>query len=45
MKDLLEDLKDFYIWKEFANDPNFVKKWREDRDGLLKTITRPTLYK
>tara|TARA_Y100001958_G_C21242277_1_gene570556 strand:- start:1813 stop:1968 length:156 start_codon:yes stop_codon:yes gene_type:complete len=43
--DLLEDLKDFYIWKQFINDPDFVTKWVEDRDGLLKTITRPTLYK
>ena len=42
---LLEDLKDFYIWKQFANDPNFVKKWSEDRQALLDTIARPTLYK
>lgn len=43
--DLLEDLKDFYIWKQFVNDPEFVNKWVKDREELLKTIARPTLYK
>lgn len=43
--DLLEDLKDFYIWKQFVNDPEFVNKWVKDREELLKTIERPTLYK
>ena len=43
--DLLEDLKDFYIWKQFVNDPEFVNKWVKDREELLKTIKRPTLYK
>ena len=45
INDLLEDLKDFYIWKQFVNDPEFVNKWVKDREELLKTIERPTLYK
>ena len=37
---LLEDLKDFYIWKRFANYDQFVSKWIHDRDELLTTIQR-----
>jgi len=42
---LLNDLKDFYIWKRFANDTDFTKKWIEDRDTLLDSIPRPTMSK
>jgi len=41
---LLRDLKDFYIWKQFVNDPEFIYKWINDRDELLASIPRPTLY-
>jgi len=40
---LLSDLKDFYIWKVYVNDKDFISKWNEDREGLLKTISRPTM--
>lgn len=42
---LLTDLKDFYIWKVFVNDPHFLSKWIKDREGLLKTIPRSTMSK
>ena len=42
---LLNDLKDFYVWKQFANDKEFVSKWVRDREGLLESITRPTMSK
>jgi len=41
---LLEDLKDFYVWKQYCNDSDFEKKWSADREAFLKTIPRPTLY-
>ena len=42
---LLKDLKDFYIWKVFANDKDFISKWMKNREEFLKTITRPTMSK
>jgi len=42
---LLKDLKDFYIWKVFANDKNFISKWLTNREELLKSIPRPTMSK
>ena len=42
---LLTDLKDFYIWKQFANDKGFLNKWIRDRDALLESIPRPTMSK
>lgn len=42
---LLNDLKDFYVWKEFKNDNNFVMKWMEDREGLIKSVPRSTMSK
>ena len=41
---LLEDLKDFYIWKVYINDPSFIARWTENRDEVLKDIPRPKLY-
>jgi hypothetical protein len=42
---LLNDLKDFYVWKVFANDKDFVSKWIKDREGLLKSVPRPSMSK
>jgi hypothetical protein len=42
---LLTDIKDFYIWKQFANDKDFIKKWIKDRDGLLESIPRSSMSK
>ena len=42
---LLKDLKDFYIWKVFVNDKNFISKWMKNREEFLKTIPRPTMSK
>ena len=42
---LLTDIKDFYIWKQFTNDKGFLSKWIRDREGLLKSIPRPTMSK
>ncbi len=42
---LLNDLKDFYVWKVFANDKDFVSKWVKDREGLLKSVQRPSMSK
>jgi len=42
---LLNDLKDFYVWKVFANDKDFVTKWIKDRDGLLNSVPRPSMSK
>ena len=42
---LLKDLKDFYIWKQFVNDKNFLNKWIRNREELLKSIPRPTMSK
>lgn len=42
---LLRDLKDFYVWKQFANDKEFIRKWIEDRDELIKSIPRSTMSK
>lgn len=42
---LLNDLKDFYIWKVYVNDNEFISKWRTNREEFLKTIPRPTMSK
>jgi len=42
---LLNDLKDFYVWKVFTNDKDFVSKWIKDREGLLKSVHRPSMSK
>ena len=42
---LLDDIKDFYVWKQFINDPEFEKKWEKDRGEVLKNVDRPKLYK
>jgi len=41
---LLEDLKDFYVWKVYTSDPDFVNKWIDNRDEALKNIPRSKLY-
>ena len=35
---LLEDLKDFYVWKEFKNNKDFIRKWIDDREGVIKSV-------
>ena len=42
---LLDDIKVFYVWKQFINDPEFEKKWEKDREKVLKEVIRPTMYK
>ncbi len=42
---LLNDLKDFYVWKTYVNSPNFVSEWVKNRDELLKSIQRPNMSK
>ena len=41
---LLEDLKDFYVWKTYINDSEFITRWTENRDEVLKNIPRSKLY-
>lgn len=42
---LLEDLKDFYVWKQYINDPDFINKWKKNRSEVLGNIPRPMLSK
>ena len=42
---LLEDLKDFYIWKRYINDPKFIEDWTNDRDGVLESVQRSSMSK
>ena len=42
---LIGDLKDFYVWKQFRNDKDFIKKWKEDRNGLLHSVPRSLMSK
>ena len=42
---LLEDLKDFYVWKQFRNDKEFVSKWINNREELIKSVPRSTMSK
>ena len=42
---LLEDLKDFYIWKRYINDPKFIEDWTKNRDGVLKSVQRSSMSK
>jgi len=44
-KILLEDLKDFYVWKQYINDPKFKINWGKNREEVLKNVDRPKLYK
>ena len=41
---LLEDLKDFYVWKAYINDSEFITRWTENRDEVLKSVPRSKLY-
>jgi len=41
---LLEDLKDFYVWKAYINNPEFITQWAQNRDIVLKNIPRSKLY-
>lgn len=42
---LLEDLKDFYVWKEFKNNKDFISKWIDDREGVIKSVPRSMMSK
>jgi hypothetical protein len=42
---LLEDLKDFYIWKQYINNPKFIEEYIEDRESVLSNIPRPFMSK
>ena len=42
---LLTDIKDFYVWKQFRNDKEFVSKWINNREELLKSVPRSAMSK
>ena len=42
---LLGDLRDFYVWKQFRNDKEFVSKWINNREELIKSVPRSTMSK
>ena len=42
---LLKDLKDFYVWKQFVNDKEFIRKWIDDRDELIRSVPRSAMSK
>ena len=42
---LLEDLKDFYVWKEYKNNPNFINEYKNNREETLKNVIRPMMSK
>ena len=42
---LLKDLKDFYVWKQFVNDKEFIRKWIDNRDELIKSVPRSAMSK
>ena len=42
---LLEDLKDFYVWKQFRNDKDFIGDWINNREELLKSVPRSMMSK
>jgi len=42
---LLKDLKDFYVWKQFINDKEFIRKWIDNRDELIKSVPRSAMSK
>ena len=45
MEQLLEDLKDFYIWKAYANDDNFISNYLKNRDETLAKVPRSRMSK
>ena len=45
IEQLLEDLKDFYIWKVYANDDNFISNYLKNRDKTLANIPRSRMSK
>lgn len=45
IKILLADLKDFYVWKEFKNDKDFISKWIENREELINSVPRSMMSK
>jgi len=42
---LLEDLKDFYVWKEFKNNKDFIRKWIDDRERTINSVPRSMMSK
>jgi len=42
---LLEDLKDFYVWKEFKNNKDFISKWIDDREQTINSVPRSMMSK
>ena len=45
MEQLLEDLKDFYVWKAYANDNNFISNYLKNRDKTLANVPRSRMSK
>lgn len=45
MEQLLEDLKDFYVWKAYINDNNFISSYFENRDETLAKVPRSRMSK
>jgi hypothetical protein len=42
---LLDDLKDFYVWKQFKNDDEFITKWIKNREELINSVPRSMMSK
>lgn len=42
---LLEDLKDFYVWKYFKNNEDFLTEWVKNREELIKSVPRSLMSK
>lgn len=42
---LLEDLKDFYVWKHFKNNKDFLTEWVKNREELIKSVPRSSMSK
>ena len=45
MEDFLKDLRDFYVWKEWVNNPNFQKNYFKNREEALKNVPRSRMSK
>ena len=45
MEDLLKDLRDFYVWKEWVNNPNFRENYFKNREEALKNVPRSRMSK
>ena len=45
MEEFLKDLRDFYVWKECVNNPNFQENYFKNREEALKNVPRSRMSK